>query len=585
MTHQHRFLSSLVATLWLAVAIVPLPLSSVGAQPPRTAQALVLLLSGDGLRPELVEALRVEALSNGYGLVLGAPPVGDTGLQRAAAAQAQGAGAGARATLWLEEQDQEQGGGVVVRALSAGLDDPRYAPLPAPLAEVAPRTFAVVAGSLLDELEQPPARSPMRVRVRVEVDIDSDSDDPPQASAEMSLGPDEGTVVAVSPGLAPNDTPVEAARPAEATEPTPTEPEALVPEAATPVESEPAVEPESAEAVVEGSLEAIEDLVESELEAEDDAQPPAPEPDAGNSDLPPDPFVTPFGADVLPFVGTSSRTRGRAIRHYSINLFGGIDQELRGAELSMGFGMYRGDVTGAQLAGVFNYVGGDLRGVQLAGGANFVRGDASGVQLAGALNYAGGDVHGAQVGPVNVASGTVHGVQVGLVNYSEDVDFALGLLNIVRNGRTHLELTGSSDGFFALSLKHGGRHFHYIYSGLTRPDGADDTLFGAGMGIGARATLGERVFLDLDTLGYALRSRTELTDTNGSVDAMMVARVMLGIRLFSRLSLVAGASYSGLWSRAPAPDYGLFGTRHHDELLEGRHLSSWPSILVGLQVL
>jgi hypothetical protein len=267
----------------------------------------------------------------------------------------------------------------------------------------------------------------------------------------------------------------------------------------------------------------------------------------------------------------------------SLNLVGGIDYALEGVDASLGFSIYRHRMAGVQMAMLFNYVGGDVHGLQLAGGMNFSRGAVHGAQLSSGLNYAQGAVHGAQLGSLNIARDVVHGLQVGLVNYAKDVDFALGLVNIVREGRTHLELTGSSDGMVNLTLKHGGRHFHYMYGLLARPDGAG-TLIGAGMGLGGRVTFGDRVFVDIDTLAYAVQQRDEI-GRNTSPDAMLVQRLMLGVRLFSRLALVGGVSYSLLWSDEGAPDYGSFGTQTLDEPVGGRSLSGWPNVVLGLQVL
>ena len=122
-----------------------------------------------------------------------------------------------------------------------------------------------------------------------------------------------------------------------------------------------------------------------------------------------------------------------------------------------------------------------------------------------------------------------------------------------------------------------------LEGGAITIDGAG-TLIGAGMGLGGRVTFGDRVFVDIDTLAYAVQQRDEI-GRNTSPDAMLVQRLMLGVRLFSRLALVGGVSYSLLWSDEGAPDYGSFGTQTLDEPVGGRSLSGWPNVVLGLQVL
>lgn len=106
----------------------------------------VLFLYGDDRSRELGEALELEL--RGHGTLLGqrASPAGDSGLARAAAALAEARAVSAAAAVWLELDAPAR-----VRALSTRRELLFEAPLPRPLAELDPRLFAMVAGSVVLE--------------------------------------------------------------------------------------------------------------------------------------------------------------------------------------------------------------------------------------------------------------------------------------------------------------------------------------------------------------------------------------------------------------------------------------------------
>ncbi|HTN86002.1 MAG TPA: hypothetical protein VL242_20020 [Sorangium sp.] len=162
-----------------------------------------------------------------------------------------------------------------------------------------------------------------------------------------------------------------------------------------------------------------------------------------------------FGADVVPFVGSSSFTGTNVVRRYSLNLVGGYTAGVTGVELGAGVNISSSFMCGAQLSGGANLALGPARGAQLTAGLNLatslrgaqvgpinvVTGPVDGVQ-GGVLNVAG-PVDGVQGGAVNVAAGSVAGAQLGLVNVAvgESTDVQVSLLNAAVSKSTDAQIS------------------------------------------------------------------------------------------------------------------------------------------------
>ena len=125
-----------------AIPLLLLVLGLCGA--PRVARAeSVLFLVSDPRASELFDALDLELRGFGILLALRPAPVGFTAEAHAAAAHASAREVGASASLWIE-----QGESAKVRAIATGNGRLIEAPLPAPVSELEPRTFAIVAGTV-----------------------------------------------------------------------------------------------------------------------------------------------------------------------------------------------------------------------------------------------------------------------------------------------------------------------------------------------------------------------------------------------------------------------------------------------------
>ena len=534
--------------LALAVWAIAAPGWAQVADPERQ----IYLASDDG-RDELATALAVEM--PGWGIIRGPSPQGMTPLERASAAQVAARDAGARVAIWTEPGPE---GGSMVRVVEVAGDSPRHAPLPQALNEVDGRTFAAVASSLVDEVRSPP--QPVRVRVRVEVEGENIVVE--QGSATVTVNGQ--TASASLPDGEETEAPVIVV-----------EPEALEPEpAAEPIEIDvPETNPDAEAIVAPGPARPLEDTAEE------------------------NPRVW-FGADFAPFVGSSSRYRGRETRALSGGLIGAYSGALEGLGVSVGLNITRNDMRGAALAVGGNIAGGDLTGVQAATGFNWAH-DVHGIQVATGLNVATGQLEGVQassgvnfarggrglqVGMVNVSRGNLRGLQVGLVNVTDDSSFSAGLINVVRDGRTHIELSATSEGFGFSTLKHGGEHWHYLYSVGGRPFG-DEPAYSLGFGVGGRATPSRRLFLDVDGIAHYISDGDHGDD---GTEVLAQLRLQLGIKLHQRFALVAGVTLNALGTYNDDSEYGHFGIDLGDEADiadSGWNVTGYPGLMVGVQIL
>lgn len=263
-----------------------------------------------------------------------------------------------------------------------------------------------------------------------------------------------------------------------------------------------------------------------------------------------------------------------------VQLAGGanvVNIDFGGLQLTGGANVVGNRAAGVQIAGGANVAGARMSGLQIAGGANvsdFVRG----VQIAGGANIAGDSVVGGQIGVANIA-GTARGAQIGVVNISEKSDFALGLVNIVTDGRTHLDVWGADSGYFNFALKHGGDHFHYFYGlgahALQQEDPA--VLFG----LGGHLPINPDFFIDLDQIGSFVADGTRFD----SLKILNTTRLTAGIPFSEDLAVVAGPTFN-LWVSDVSDGQHLvpFGSDVSTQR-EELHVRAGMGLFAGLQFL
>ncbi|MGK3993164.1 LA_2272 family surface repeat-containing protein [Sorangium sp. So ce1024] len=228
--------------------------------------------------------------------------------------------------------------------------------------------------------------------------------------------------------------------------------------------------------------------------------------------------------------------------------------------------------------GLANVAAGESADVHV-GLANVAAGASNDVQI-GLANVAAGESTGVQIGLLNVSTGAVRGAQIGLVNYADASPFSLGLFNIIRDGRLHIDAWGTESGLAMAGIKHGSDHFHNIYGIGVRVFG-DRPLIAYTLGLGGRISLGERAYADLDVLGYSLNEPTSFRP----VAVLTQARALLGFRLLPGFAIFGGPSYNVAFGDTPEDarlsPYGSIPLRINDSETQ----RAWPGVVLGVQAL
>lgn len=142
----------------------------------------------------------------------------------------------------------------------------------------------------------------------------------------------------------------------------------------------------------------------------------------------------------------------------------------------------KGDVTGMQASGFLNKVN-DIQGFQAAGYINIAK-KVKGTQASGYLNIAH-DVNGSQFsGFLNIAK-KVKGVQIaGLINIADSSDYAIGIINIIKNGEKWIGLTTDDNLTTLVAFRSGGRKLYGII-GLGYNFQNEKHVFARQFGLGA----------------------------------------------------------------------------------------------------
>lgn len=294
----------------------------------------------------------------------------------------------------------------------------------------------------------------------------------------------------------------------------------------------------------------------------------------------------------------------------------GLGADVSGAQVAGGYAHAR-DVSGLQLGGgvtlARHFVGGQvtggfgfartIQGVQF--GSFVVAGDVAGAQLGavnaalslrgvqlGTVNWAG-KAAGLQLGAVNIATGYVQGVQLGVVNVADDVDVPIGVVNVVRKGRTTFDLWSHESGYTALGLVHGGRRVHNVFAIAAQPayDGST-ALPGLVYGIGVRAKADDHFTVDVDALATVfLRVRDTLEKTTEFFTTLSELRVVFGVPVFEHASVIFGPNVRVLVTTDPEtkPIGPLSGVQLHDgrsspTYSTGTAIWMIPGAFVGLRI-
>ncbi|GAA4794148.1 hypothetical protein GCM10023231_23130 [Olivibacter ginsenosidimutans] len=267
--------------------------------------------------------------------------------------------------------------------------------------------------------------------------------------------------------------------------------------------------------------------------------------------------------------------------HLSLHAIAGLSGGERGLALYGGAGIIKGDAAGLQAAGLWNQVSGTLHGVQLAGVINLAQqanngvqlagvvnrsmgstraqlagvsniaydanglqaagvgnlsGQVNGIQLAGVFNHAT-DVHGAQLAGVVNKAKQVTGIQLGVVNIADNSDYAIGLINLVKNGERSIGIETDEDLSTFVNFRSGGRVLYGILGIGFNPQ-YEQIRYGIQGGIGAKL-LNTRNF----RLAAEINSIT-LTDFDGHYFSKNGLRILPAIRIANNVYLYGGPSFN-----------------------------------------
>jgi hypothetical protein len=194
-------------------------------------------------------------------------------------------------------------------------------------------------------------------------------------------------------------------------------------------------------------------------------------------------------------IGVANYARGNVngLQLATVSASGG---SLSGAQIGV-VNLLGGQVDGNQ-SGVVNLAGSHVHGAQI-GAANLANGAVSGAQV-GVTNFANGAVDGAQVGVANIANGGVAGPQIGVFNYAEDSDYPVGVVSIVRHGRTSADGWITEAGTGMVGVRHGGRVLYNVYG--VGYNAFEPNTWALALGLGGRVDVAERLHLNFEAIAY-----------------------------------------------------------------------------------
>jgi uncharacterized protein YjbI with pentapeptide repeats len=254
---------------------------------------------------------------------------------------------------------------------------------------------------------------------------------------------------------------------------------------------------------------------------------------------------------------------------------------LQGSQLGL-VQFARGEVQGLQ-AGLVEVSGGALTGAQL-GLANVAVRDLTGTQI-GLANVSAATAQGLQLGLANVTARRMHGAMIGLVNVAEDSEAAIGLINVLWRGQTHLDVWGSDFGVASLGLVHGGSQgMHNIYGvGITGRN--DRAVFAPSFGIGVSAARERYFFVDIDLLStWVFYRDSEQSEWDGALVGTL--RVPVGFRFTPQVSLFISPTLNVSVARREQnslEDPSLIGGARLTRTDANALVRMWPGFMAGVR--
>lgn len=339
----------------------------------------------------------------------------------------------------------------------------------------------------------------------------------------------------------------------------------------------------------------------------------------------------PYQISVIPGVSTHGKLSGQVVNDVSLNILGGYNAGVNGAELGILFNINRYDVKHAQLAGIFNITNGSVAGVQVAGVhnivqhnvtglqvtgvTNIIRGSLTGVQVAGVYNHSENNTKGVQVagianythlatkgiqvaGIANISNKDMdgiqaagifnytkklHGIQVGLINIAGSSDgYSIGLINFVAKGYHKISVSTNEVMNTNIAFKTGT---HKLYSILLGGMNINDSekLYSFGYGLGTEIRLTNFLTLNPEISSqYLYRGSWKYTNLLNKLSPQ------LNIKLFRPITLFGGPVFNVYYSNQTTAFTGyksnISPTGYHLYDLHNDRLKSWIDWNVGISV-
>lgn len=143
----------------------------------------------------------------------------------------------------------------------------------------------------------------------------------------------------------------------------------------------------------------------------------------------------------------------------SLGVFAATDKNILGIQESLFYSNINNHLTGYQGSGLFSRIGEGFEGAQISGIGNFAAGTSYGAQCSYGFNIAENHT-GVQVSYAFNKAQNVRGVQIGLVNVSDNTDYTLGLINIIKDGIHDFGAGVDSNKNIYFQIQEGGKNLY-----------------------------------------------------------------------------------------------------------------------------
>ena len=285
-------------------------------------------------------------------------------------------------------------------------------------------------------------------------------------------------------------------------------------------------------------------------------------------------------------ISSNGKQAAQYTNNFSMHALTGVSRNETGMAMAGISLVIKDSAAGLQMAGISNHIGKTASGVQLAGiintmgtskglsaaGIANIAGDAN-VQLAGISNYArqaqgfqaagiinkaskagaqmagisniAADIEGVQIAGIFNKAKKVKGAQIaGILNIADSSDYAIGIINIIKNGTYTLSASIDESATSLLSFRSGGRIMYGII-GLGYNGKAERDLWAFEVGLGVHLLARKQFSLQAEI------TNTGLFNFKGGEYYKYAVRVLPAFRLSNRFSLWAGPSFAYIHTDIP----------------------------------